>query len=431
MLINALRRLNQYLHPCEFILPGKEGMPLPNLPPNVTIIPPLHLIFRLCSFSIRVILLVGRWQPRLKQFLSKINDGFAWRCSSRLIDFVLRLQAIRMVPRLGKTIRTFVEAVSSCDAFYGVGTANLNDHNLSGLVYKCLLLRAIRPYVRVSVLSAQGIGPLETPWARQWVTRALGQLDLLSFRDCYFSFNLVNKLDPEHVRYEIVADEAWSLPVAPCNQIESYLQEIGIQPKQPFVAFHFRMTDCTQDTTAFIPHVASILDAIHEVTSYPIVFFPMSYHTQSDEICGRAIQGTMKKRGQMTVAPLCKNVGLVKGAVGCARYTLGLSYHIHVFSLSQGHPALVLYSGDYYRYKSEGLVGFYGPPNVALNIQKVNCQEVVRAVERIEADYQQTCLSIQRTNEKIALINDRTLKEMAHLLHRADKPGSQFETEPS
>jgi hypothetical protein len=50
----------------------------------------------------------------------------------------------------------------------------------------------------------------------------------------------------------------------------------------------------------------------------------------------------------------------LKWILGQARFGIGLSYHFHVFLLSQGRPSIGLYSNDYYKVKLNGAFRAYG-----------------------------------------------------------------------
>jgi len=419
MLLNALARLEHYLGPCQFVLPTEKGKPLPDLSQyTVILVPPPHLAFHFWRWMIRGVLFLLRQIPGPGRWLKSPDGPLVQRWIATILNILLTLHRIHLWPWVGKTLRVFTKTLRHCDAFYGVGAADFNDYNLSGLIYKRWLYKAVRPWVKVSAVSAQGMGPIETPLAKHLMRDAFEHVDILSFRDCRYSCEVVDSVSPKCVRRAIVGDEAFSLPIPSERDVSMFLHGVGVKPSESFIAFHWRMTDYTQDTTPLIPRIASTLDALCDVVPYSIVFFPMSYHTHSkiDEVCGWAIRGAMKQPERMIVAPFCKDVYMVKGAVGVARYSLGLSYHIHMFSLSQGHPALILYSGEYYRYKSDGLIGFYGPPNTAIDIERVSIEDAVQAAILIESEYDKACSSIQKVNGKILEVNDWTMKELANLL---------------
>jgi polysaccharide pyruvyl transferase WcaK-like protein len=432
MLLSALHRLDVYLAPCEFVLPVHGDGVLPERLPPVEITPsPYRVLDRWTSWAFRLLTwprrlpgLAGWWprpdKERLRQWVAAALAG--------LVALGRRLG----LPAPDRALQHALTALATCDVLYGVGDNSFNDFSRKGVVDKTWFFRLARPFVPVSVLSAHGLGPLETPWARAALARLLPSLDLLSFRDHQYSLELVRAARPARVRYAETGDEALTMPPAADRRVEALLEAAGLRGAQ-FVAVHFRTTNCVGDTRHLLPRLAGLLDQLAETTPHQFVFFPMSYHSfwGLDGVYGEEIRAVMTRPQRLHVAPVCRDPAVVKGAVARGRYSVGLSYHLAVFSLSQGHPALILYTGEYYRNKSEGLVGFYGPPSRALNLESASNEEVVRAVQGIEADYSAACDRIRRTNATLIRQNDWMLCELARLLGRPESTGLHPEPEPA
>ena len=415
MLLNALRRLEEQLGPCEFTLPGEPGKPLPSqLSPVSVVLSPYHILLKWVQFTILPFALIRR-MPGLQRIVP-IPHIQAWKLITWLACKVLDTPFNFLFFR---KLRPFLKALQTCTIFYGVGAADFNDYWHAGVIYKDWLYKIARQYVEISAVSAQGIGPLEEKVTRKHTTHAFSNLDILSFRDYDGSMRIVKELNPPNVAFKIVGDEAFSLPVSDRHSVNSLLTDAGLVNSQSFVAIHFRTTDYTRNTEYLIPRLASLLDELTFTTPHIFVFFPMSYHEHSriDEDCGLAIKAHMKYTERMLIAPTCKDARTVKGAIGRAKYSLGLSYHVHVFSLSQGHPSIILYTGNYYKYKSEGLIGFYGSPNASLNLEEETNASVLDAIANLERNYANTCAQIEQVNLHIESINDWTLQEIKRLRH--------------
>jgi polysaccharide pyruvyl transferase WcaK-like protein len=246
---------------------------------------------------------------------------------------------------------------------------------------------------------------------------AFSRLTLLSFRDHSLSKSIVKAYGLSGVPNEVVFDEAFTLATGPEAEAKEYLSTCGLPENASFLAIHFRSTDYTQETTSFLPRISDLLDKIIDAHGHYLVFFPMSYHTHSrmDEEFGQRIRAGMGRPDRVLVARLSTDVTIVKGAVGRARYSLGLSYHLHIFSLSFGHPAVILYTGEYYKCKSEGLVGFYGLPNAAIDLAEAPDSEILRHLAGLEDDYAGACQAVARVNEELLKRNDWTLRELARI----------------
>jgi polysaccharide pyruvyl transferase WcaK-like protein len=88
---------------------------------------------------------------------------------------------------------------------------------------------------------------------------------------------------------------------------------------------------------------------------------------------------------------------------------MGISYHLHVFSLSQGHPTIALYTGDYYKTKLDGLIAFYGEPSRSINLAETGVDRIVEYVTDLENQYSDACAHVAEVNKQIAEENDWTI----------------------
>lgn len=416
MLITAIDRLNEYLGDCTFVIPIQDGRPLPDLNANIKLVKPPRWIFRVAGRLVRAFFHLVTYIPYVNRFVPSEKEEFGalvWRSVDRILNLLMPI--LLVLPN--KVSRT-ISVLKTCDVFYGVGAASLNDYNLRDIVYRAWLYNAVKPWVKVSVVSSQGLGPFTIEWSRTKMKEAFENVDILSFRDCHYSKSIVEELQPCNVKYSIVGDEAFSLAVNDEEKSAKLLRESGLEDERTFIAFHFRTTDYTKDTNFLIPKVAALLDELCEVVPHYLVFFPMSYHTHSrcDQQCGKAIKESMLQPDRLLLTPLCKDPRTVKGAIGEAAYSLGLSYHVHVFALSQGKPAIILYTGEYYRYKSEGLIDFYGEPCKALDLEQISVEEFLRTIRELENDYDSALKNIAAVNEHIRDINDWHLREMVSML---------------
>ena len=398
MLVSALARLRRHLGDCVFVIPREGNRPLPALGSfAVEHVPSPFVSF--ARASARLEWLTGRL-ARLR--LMRV-DGLQWR--------------LRAATALAK--REVQSHLRGCDAFYGVGAADFNDFNALGAAYKCWLYDVARPLVRVAAVSAQGIGPVRNAELAGLMRRTFDRLDLLSFRDCRYSAEFVSSLGALSCRTRIVGDEAFSLTPAENAARDRYLAEAGLSPDEPFIAVHWRATDYVQETAWLYSRVAKIFQAASRRHGLPLVFFPMSYdvHSRHDDECCAAIRQLMDEPARLLMAPPNRDVALVKAAIGASRFTLGLSYHVHVFGLSQGVPAIIAYSGDYYRFKSEGLAGFYAAPTAAADIADAQGEAgAMRAIEALRGVGPEVREDIVTRNRSILASNDWTIAEMSRLL---------------
>ena len=417
MLLNSLRRLELHLGPCLFVGPLSPKKEDEFYRPSMQTVPAPHLeILRYAGWLKKLYtklskLLPSRIRPKVvsKDYLNVSIAFLAFK-------HVLYSLGVRCVFR--ESFRSFLEVINNCDIFFTVGDCSLSDYWLDGVILKSWLIKFVRPYVTVSVLSSQGIGPLETHWARRRLIKSLKTLDILSFRDFSYSKNLVNSEGLTEIPNQIVGDEAFSYPVADQTDIKLYLEKEGISDCEPFIIVNFRHTDFTQNTTALLEKAANLLDHVIKITKKKIVFICMSkgdYYGQ-DYQAGLHIKEIMKHYEQFNLLEPIDDISLVKGVIGTAAYSMGLSYHLHVFSLSQGHPTLILYSGEYYKTKSEGLTAFYTLPIRAVNFKEESIEQTLSYINEIEENYAIACKQDNVENQKILANNDWTIAKLKNIL---------------
>jgi polysaccharide pyruvyl transferase WcaK-like protein len=417
MLLNALRRLKLYLEPCQFVGPlSPENSGRFEYSGLMPVIPP-HLELLRSARWIRV------WYSKIARFLPhklmpKIGSTVFLEAASSIFAFKLFLYSIGLRFVFRKPVQDFLERIKSCDVFFAVGDCSLSDYWLDGVVIKSWLLKLVRKFVSISVLSSQGMGPLTVPWARKRLVSSLSTLDLLSFRDFSNSKALVEEEGLTSVPYKIVADEAFSFPVAETRDVWKVLHAGGISEKESFIVVNFRKTDFTQSTTFLLKKISDLLDRVMTATNKKIVFIPMSSGNNygCDYETGLSLKSILKQCDRFHVLEPLENIELVKGIIGASAYSIGISYHLHVFSLSQGHPALIVYTGDYYKTKSDGLVSFYGLPNRTVNIADTGVEQTLKYVLDIENSYTEACAHVRNVNQGLLENNDWTIKALKGLL---------------
>jgi polysaccharide pyruvyl transferase WcaK-like protein len=420
MLLNAVRRLEIHLGQCVFVgphSPNKAGNFL--FPGMLPVLPPHGELTRIADWFRSVYTRLAGLLP-VKAPASRINSKKYLDLARFIFSIKLTFYSIGLRFVFNESFRDFLDKIKKCDLFFTVGDCSLNDYWLDGVVYKSWLVELVRRYVPVCVLSSQGIGPLTVPWARRRLVGALKKLDILSFRDFAYSQALVEAEGLKDVPSKIVGDEAFSLPVASQEQVRSVLDGAGISRGEPFIAVNFRKTDFTQSTAFLLDKIALLLDAVIKETSRAIVFVPMS--TGNDYGCdheaGSRLKRMMEHHERFFVLEPLGDPSLAKGIIAAAAYSMGVSYHLHVFSLSAGHPTVVLYTGNYYQTKSEGLISFYGSPSRAVDFSVTGVEQTLELVRDIEKQYDNACAHVREVNKLILEDNDWTIEMVKSALIR-------------
>lgn len=424
LLVSALERLDEHLGPCDFVLPRMGTGQLPaRLPATVAVPSPQHELARAAA-RLRTLL-----RPVLaRRGLADLEMEPRSLATERWLHEVAatRLLTLARGARLGGLHRNpelaaAIERLRGCDLLYVVGDNSFNDFYPAGVVGRRWLCQLARLVGTPVALSSQGIGPLETSWGRRNLARMLRDAELCSVRDHEYGRARVIEtgVGPQPL---IAGDEAFAMRAASDADAHQLLEQAGIDPRRPFVAVNFRTTDCIRDTSDLAPRLAGLLDAVAERCSTTLAFVPMSYggHWGTDHHYAEQIRGRMARPSELTVLPAQLDPAQVKAIVGRASFTLGTSYHMHVFGLSQGRPAFVLYTGAYYQAKSNGLAGFYPDGARAFDLDLVPDRDVLHEIDGITSSYDARRASIDAVNSALRPASDGILRELARRLRPAD-----------
>jgi polysaccharide pyruvyl transferase WcaK-like protein len=435
LLISALSRLEAHLGPCDFVLPRLGTGQLPDrLPARVVVPSPQGELARIAT----------RLRSRLRPVLSRrgLADlaieprSLATEMRLHEVAAMWLLAQVRCAPIGGLRRNTDLAAafrqLRECDLVYVVGDNSFNDFYPAGVVGRRWLCELAQLAGTPVALSSQGLGPLETRWARRNLARMLSHADVLSVRDHEYGRTRVIEtgvgLEPL-----VAGDEALGMPPASEAEVQHLLEQAGIDPRRPFVAVNFRTTDCIHDTSALAPRLAQLLDAVAEQCSANLVFVPMSYggHWGTDHHYAEQIRQHMTRPSQLKVLPAQLDPAQVRAIAGRARFTLGTSYHLHVFGLAGARPAFVLYTGAYYHAKSQGLAGFYPAGARAFDLAAVDDHEILGEIEGITRDYDARRDSIEAVNTELLPANTGILRELALRLRpvRSDERSHQTAVE--
>lgn len=413
MLLSALARLENQFGKCHFILPREGLRPLPNLEAfDISFVPSPFAFFRDAASKLDAI--TSRCS-RLKVFPPTVS----LQSKVSFAHILARLTESKVIADKHGFLEV-KNAFDCADAFYGVGAADFNDFNIFGTAYKCWLYGEVKRSGTTCAVSAQGFGPMDHPEMRGLMHRTIGNLDILSFRDFDFSKSYTHAISSGgSCPTKVVCDEAFQLEAAPQQRVVPYLTGLGLDENERYLAVHWRATDYVKDTALLYPRVAELFDLATASTGLRAVFVPMSYdaHSKHDDICCNEVRSLMKKPEALVMMEPTKDIALIKAVVGSSFCTLALSYHIHVFGLSQCVPAINVYSGRYYSFKAAGLIDFFGPPNVAVDLEASDwAKKVQESLAAISKDRDAVTREIKKRCQYISQVNNWTVETLAEFL---------------
>jgi len=409
MLLNAARRLREWFPDSRLRVPLRRGGTLPEgLPPH-EVVADVRQLIELALRATSPLRLGKRWPDPARE-----DGGPAVTWRRRASDWLARI-----IDTAGSPVAESLRALESSDILYVTGDNAINDFNPSGVFERLCLLRVARRLGLEIVLSSQGIGPIASPWARDALQGMLALAHLVSYRDDGDGTALSRAIAPTNLWQSTTGDEAFSLPPAADDAAAEVLERAGVRRGERYIAVHFREADFTPERRDLTRAIARVLDDIAARVPDPLVFFPMSISPRYglDSEYGERIRGLMSAPARLRIAEGAQHPAVVKAAVAHARLTLGSSYHLHVFGLSQDVPAVIAYSGAYYAAKSQGLAALYPPLTRSLDMKVVDPSEVVSAVETALADTD-IVKPLRAANARLSSVNDSLLRALADRIRR-------------
>jgi len=413
MLVNAVRRIQARLGPCEFVLPCQPGRPLPAVPGGRLVPAPRLFLSWLSEHSGRAGMLSRRAARRLPW-------DMPWRACAAL----QRHCAPSGVPASGWP--RFLASLATCDAIYCVGAANMNENTRrNALLTKWLLVQHGRRLRIPVIVSSQGLGPLRTRWALECVVETLQSADHFSLRDHGPSRELLRDAGVSSSRILEVGDEAFSLPPSDVESARAFLVEAHVDPDRPFGVVHFRGTDYIRPTRRHYPALAAALDGLSEAVQ--IVFLPMSYghRTQPDLQCARAIRDRMSRPHRLRLLRCPDRPQVARRLVGMAAWVVSLSYHLQVFALAGQVPMIPLISGPYYRQKARGILGWTGDVVKPIDLDRTPVKDIGGKLGGLLERAGKQRETLRAARARIEKVNDLPLRALARAI------GTQRTGDPS
>jgi polysaccharide pyruvyl transferase WcaK-like protein len=263
-------------------------------------------------------------------------------------------------------------------------------------------------------ISGQTIGPVWREQSRRMLNNTLPNAHTLALRDNKLSHReLVENIGfrSDTTRLVEVGDDTLDLPaVAPdfsCLPANAQL----LLENGRFIAVQWRMSDYTaavSKTQQLIPIIEAVR-LLYKETGLTPLFVPLSWEMgHSDILAAARIKDYLQDEIPFQVIWHYLSAQQVKWLLGRARFGLGLSYHFHVFLLTQGIPTIGLYTNPYYELKLKGVYAAYGyegqPSPYETNITDLE----------------------QRLSGALSIINSWTEVDAAHLISNASSLSTQW-----
>ncbi len=291
--------------------------------------------------------------------------------------------------RQNARFRSVVEQVEQANFVFDMGHGALNDVFDPFMI--CFVYYLAGRFGKPLFISGQSIGPLWRPRSVKMVRDNLAYAHTVGLRDKDVSREiLLNQvgIDTGRLRVVEVGDDTLDLAPQPPAWETFPARLADILQSGDFFAVQWRSSDYTRAVTA-TKQLVPLAEAIREIcreTGLPAVFLPFSWESGSSDILAAA-QLHDYFQGQVPFHAVWRYQGAaeLKWLLGRARFGIGLSYHFHVFQLSQGVPPIGLFSNAYYDIKLRGAYAAFGHTVAPLSYSQDLCnrKDFRAAVERV------------------------------------------------
>ncbi len=260
--------------------------------------------------------------------------------------------------------RSVLAEIEKSDFIFDMGHGALND--VFDPFMLCFLYYLAGRLNKPLFISGQSIGPFWRQRTVRMLRETLSYAHTTGLRDKDVSRQILLdeiKIDPQRVHLVEIGDDTLDLvPREPKWECFSPIVAAAIQSGQ-FFAVHWRASDYTQtlSATESIVPLAEAIQRTCELTGLPAIFLPFSWETHSsDGVAAASLHDYLHGQVPFYAAWNYLEAPELKWILKQARFGIGLSYHFHVFMLSQGRPSIGLYSNDYYKVKLNGAFKAYG-----------------------------------------------------------------------
>ncbi len=354
--------------------------------------PELYFITKTNSLSTK--------SPTLKRLFSCLLTGWL------MINFKLFLLTSKCFIR-DNSVLGFYSRLQQTKALILTGGGYINSiWWLDGLHAKtCISLLARMAKVPV-ILTSQGLGPYPNNIDKCIAKKLFRGADFIGVRDAEGSGAMVSAIAPD-IRFYHTGDDSLLLKNLAIERIADIRKDLGIPEGKILIGVNLRDSSSYDPLYKLSSHepYANLLDALVDTYDAHIVFVPISYHaTDSDVENATAIDKYMRSKGSTTVITSALTPVEIKSLVSTFDYSIGISYHFLLFSLSQGIPSIGIYRNSYYQQKLSGLFNIYGTPQYCIDFSTIQ-RDGIAAIFSQLIDHN---LQLSRTLREHSAALDRT-----------------------
>jgi polysaccharide pyruvyl transferase WcaK-like protein len=268
------------------------------------------------------------------------------------------------------------------DALFISGGGDMNDCFPEALGQYCALIHAFANQGKPVILSGQQLGPVDCAASRELLFSALRRSSYVVVREPTESLRLCQEAGLREDQFAMSGDDSLGMPAAGDCAVHELMGSYQIA-SQRFIAVNLRIAPYNDISRVAIKSLVETLGKLSTMYGAELVLVPISIaEGDSDIDAGRELGSLLGEVPMKVIGGGGLSAPLIKGLLAHAIGAIGVSYHFNTFALSQGVPAVAIYSGAYYRQKANGLAAFWGDARLAMPIEHLGAEAElgVRAV---------------------------------------------------
>jgi polysaccharide pyruvyl transferase WcaK-like protein len=251
------------------------------------------------------------------------------------------------------------------DALYVAGSGGLNSMYFNHVLLLWKLVKLFKKKEKYVEFRPQSIGPF---YGKLKIFTKKKVHDIVRLSDKFFVRDKISYeyLKNKNLKPILKKDDAWDIKSEELNLDLGKCVGLSVRPWKKGI----RLEDY------FVELVKILKDR-----GYSILFIPIAYGGNSKYIDNRFLKGIVDGYFLEDYIDIEKATPeVIKGIIKKCHYTIGMSYHFNVFSLSLGKKAIAIYSDEYYRIKNLGLYKAWSEEKYVFKIPDTPPMEIINTL---------------------------------------------------
>ena len=262
--------------------------------------------------------------------------------------------------------------VSNFDSLYVSGGGNLNSLYPSHVFNVYLIAKKFKKKGKYVEFRPQSVGPF---FGRNKAVVEFLVNRIVRIPDTFYVRELLSYeyLRRKHQKIKLSRDDAWNIPIDESVKLTN----------EKYVGLCIRPWKDGEILVSYIRNLTIYL----QKHGYVPLFIPIAYEGSEKYIDNSFLKG---KVPGIFLDDLVKidtlTPEMIKGVIKKCCFTVGMSYHFSVFSLSTGVPSAAIYLDDYYKIKNLGLYKAFGNPELVFKVPEISSEQLIDRVMKTLKD---------------------------------------------